>query len=195
MSDQIDHQGGARRSLWQLLRGSVGPLRYFALNYIFLRIPIGAIRNAAARLVMGEMDSRAYLGWGCVLMKPSNISIGPTSYINPFTQLDGRGGKLVIGQNVDVAREVRIWTLSHDPHDDLHRTIGHDVTIEDFAWIGTRSTVLPGVRIGRGAVVAAGSVVTRDVPALAIVAGVPAKKIGERRSQLKYTLNYRPGIF
>ena len=52
--------------------------------------------------------------------------------------------------------------------------------IEDHVWIGTRATILPGVTLGRGCVVAAGAVVTRDVPPLAIVGGVPAKVIGAR---------------
>lgn len=195
MNTEIDDQAVARQSAWKALRGSVGPLRSFALNYIFLRLPIAAFRTAAGRLVMGKLGSGAYLGWACSMAKPSNISIGRLSYINPGAHLDGREAKLVIGENVDIAREVRIWTATHDPHDDFHRVVGKDVTIEDFAWIGTRATVLPGVRIGRGAVVAAGSVVTRDVPPMAIVAGVPARQIGERRSQLKYTLHYRPGIF
>jgi len=54
------------------------------------------------------------------------------------------------------------------------------VSIGDFVWIGVNVTVLPGVTIGEGAIVAAGAVVTRDVPALAVVAGVPARVIGQR---------------
>jgi maltose O-acetyltransferase len=195
MHSDRDNPPPERSSLWLMLRGSYSPFCYFLLNFIVLRIPIGFVRAALARMVVGGLGSRAHLGWGCSISEPSNVSIGRTSFINPGVYLDGRGGKLVIGENVDVAREVRIWTASHDPHDDYHRVFGADVTIEDYAWIGTRSTVLPGVRIGRGAVVAAGSVVTKDVAPMAIVAGVPAKKIGERRSGLKYTLDWRPGIF
>jgi acetyltransferase-like isoleucine patch superfamily enzyme len=54
------------------------------------------------------------------------------------------------------------------------------VTIEDDVWIGVNATILPGVRVGRGAVVAAGSVVTQDVPEFAIVGGVPAKVLKYR---------------
>lgn len=66
------------------------------------------------------------------------------------------------------------------------------MTIGDHAWIGHRAIIMPRVSIGRGAVVAAGAVVTGDVPAMAIVAGVPAKIIGERRSKLLYTKLHRP---
>jgi maltose O-acetyltransferase len=62
------------------------------------------------------------------------------------------------------------------------------VVIEDFAWISCRTVVLPGTRIGKGAVVAAGAVVTKDVEPYSIVAGVPAKKIGERSRDLNYYL-------
>ena len=97
-----------------------------------------------------------------------------------------------IGNNVDIAQESNLWTLQHDPHSDTHDTVGGDVVIEDYVWIAARSTILPGVRVGRGAVVATGSVVTRDVAAMTIVGGVPAKPIGKRRSELKYQLEYRP---
>jgi maltose O-acetyltransferase len=93
---------------------------------------------------------------------------------------------------VDIGQETNIWTLQHDVADDFHRAIGAGVVIEDYAWIASRVTILPGVRIGRGAVVATGAVVTRDVPAMAVVGGVPARVIGSRSSKLLYTLDHRP---
>ena len=62
--------------------------------------------------------------------------------------------------------------------------------IEDYDWIATRAIVLPGIKIGRGAIVAAGSVVTKDVPPAAIVGGNPARFIRERKGIQRYTLNY-----
>jgi maltose O-acetyltransferase len=87
---------------------------------------------------------------------------------------------------------VVIWTLGHDIHDDFHRDKGSPVTIEDYVWIGHRAIIMPGVTIGRGAVVAAGAVVTKSIPAMSIVAGVPAKIIGQRQSVLSYTKFHRP---
>ena len=58
---------------------------------------------------------------------------------------------------------------------------GAPIVVDDYAWIGANAVVLPGVRIGKGAIVGAGAVVTRDVPDYAIVGGVPAKTIGSRR--------------
>jgi maltose O-acetyltransferase len=64
--------------------------------------------------------------------------------------------------------------------------------LKDYAWIGVRAIVLPGVTLHEGCVVGAGSVVTKDFERYSIVAGVPAKKIGERNPDLQYDLEYRP---
>lgn len=65
--------------------------------------------------------------------------------------------------------------------------------IEDYVWIASRATILPGVILGKGAVVASGAIVTKDVPPLAIVAGCPAKIIGYRKGDvLQYRHNCRP---
>ena len=114
------------------------------------------------------------------------------SVLNNGCVIDARGGTVTIGHDVDVGAETHIWTLEHDPNDADHGTRGGTVTIEDHVWVATRVTILPGVTIGRGAVVACGSVVTKDVAANSIVAGVPAKVIGERNNPLTYKLNYNP---
>ncbi len=125
-------------------------------------------------------------------INPSNISIGDNVVINKKVLLDGRGGKLVIGNNVDIAQEVNIWTLEHDVNDNMHKEKPGDVIIEDFVWIASRVTILPGVKIGKGAVVACGAVVTKDVPSLSIVGGIPARIIGYRKNNLSYKLDYSP---
>ena len=112
--------------------------------------------------------------------------------LNREVMLDGRGGRLMIGDNVDIAQETNIWTLEHDVNDNQHSEIPGDVITEDHVWIASRVTVLPGVKIGRGAVVASGAVVTRNIPPLAIVGGIPAKIIGYRKNDLTYKLNYFP---
>jgi acetyltransferase-like isoleucine patch superfamily enzyme len=106
--------------------------------------------------------------------------------------LDGRTGKIIIGNNVDIAREAAIFTLEHDPNADYYETISGDVIIEDYAWVSSRATILPGVKIGRGAIVASNAVVTKDVQPMTIVGGVPAKVIGRRKSNLKYNLKVFP---
>lgn len=121
-----------------------------------------------------------------------NISLGDTVNINQYCMLDSRGGPIRIGSNVDIAPEVNIWTLQHDPQSPDFATKGGGVTIEDFVWLGNRAVILPGVTIGRGAVVATGAIVTKDVAAWTIVGGIPAKKIGERNPDQSPRQPFRP---
>ena len=95
----------------------------------------------------------------------------------------------IIGNNVDIAQETNIWTEQHDYNSPTYKPVCKEVIIEDYVWLASRVTVLPGVHIGRGAVVASGAVVTKDVSPLAIVAGVPAIIIGYRKEEaLQYHL-------
>jgi len=171
-------------------------LASFYYNYLLkvwlLNIPSHTIRLFFIRRTLAKVGLETHFLRGVEIRAGKNISIGNNCAINSNVLLDGRGGKLTIGNNVDIAQETNIWTLEHDVHSDTHKDIGGDVSIEDYAWIASRVTILPGVTIGKGAVVAAGAVVTKDVPPMMIVGGVPAKVIGERKSKLAYTLNYKP---
>jgi acetyltransferase-like isoleucine patch superfamily enzyme len=166
-------------------------LMYF-LNRFISRIPFHVLRNVVYENILGRCGIAPSILMGLELRKPSRIYLGDHVVINRNVLLDGRGGQLIIGNNVDIAQETNIWTLEHDVHDDYHKDSGGDVVIEDYVWIASRVTILPGVRIGRGAVVASNAVVTKDVPPLAIVGGVPAKIIGQRHSDLKYKKYFRP---
>lgn len=155
-------------------------------------LPSRHIRRMLLKSVLGGFGNNSSVLRSVEIPHPKNIFIGHNTVINTKTILDGRGGRLVIGNNVDIAREVNIWTLEHDVNNDEHCTIGGDVIIEDYVWIASRATILPGVKIGRGAVVACGAVVTKDVPPMSIVGGVPAKIIGKRNNKLSYILYFNP---
>lgn len=121
---------------------------------------------------------------------PRNISIGEDTIIGEWAVLDGRA-TLQIGDHVDIASNVMIYNAEHDVHsEDFTKARTDRVVIEDYVFIGPRAIILPGVTLGRGAVVAAGAVVVKDVAALTIVGGVPAKEIGTREEK---SLNYRLG--
>lgn len=172
---------------------SILKLFYFYLvNEWIMFIPFHAVRLLFIKQLLNKAGQQTYFLMGLEIRKGENISIGNNCVINKKVLLDGRGGNLIIGNNVDIAQETNIWTLEHDVHDDYHKDKGADVIIEDDVWIASRCTILPGVTIGRGAVVASNSVVTKNVPQMAIVGGVPAKIIGTRKSELKYKLNYSP---
>jgi hypothetical protein len=152
------------------------------------RLPSRRLRTALARRVLGlraAPDSVLYQ-WRD-LREPSGIEIGAGSVIGHWASLDGRRG-LRIGRHVNCSSEVAMWTLQHDPNDREFGVRGGPIVVEDYAWISFRATILPGVTIGRGAIVAAGSVVTKDVPEYTIVGGIPAKPIGTRSRDLDYTL-------
>lgn len=119
------------------------------------------------------------------------IEFGKNIVVNSNAMLDGRGG-LIIGSNVDIAEKATIWSMTHDPYDKTHSLIRAKTTLESYVWIGSGAIILPGLHIGKGAVVGAGAVVTKNVEALTIVAGNPAKIIGRRESIPEYELNYKP---
>ena len=116
----------------------------------------------------------------CNFFDPHGITIGQDTIIGDHAFLDGRK-PLTIGDHVDIASQVLIYNSQHDIHSQDFRAATSPVKIEDYVFIGPRAIILPGTTIGRGAVVAAGAVVTKDVPAFAIVAGIPAKIIGVRK--------------
>ena len=106
--------------------------------------------------------------------------------------LDGRRYKIITGSDVSIGPEATILTLGHDPQSPDFADQGGDVIIGDHVWIAYRAIILPGVRIGDGAVVAAGAVVSKDVEPYTIVAGVPARQVGERSRDLRYQLHFKP---
>lgn len=124
-------------------------------------------------------------GWRLALLRWSGVSIGRDVYIADglmiVEELAGPG-LVTIGDRVSIAPRVTLVVSSH-PNASLIRsfapTASGPITIEADAWIGAGVVILPGVRVGRGAVIAALSVVTRDVPPLHIVAGQPARTVRE----------------
>jgi maltose O-acetyltransferase len=120
--------------------------------------------------------------------------LGDGVVLNFEVLIDGRHHNVYLGNNVSIGPQVSILTLGHDPQSPTFGNQGGEVRVKDRVWIGFGATILPGVTIGEGAVVAARSVVSRDVDAFSIVAGVPAKEIGQRNRELTYELSYDPWL-
>lgn len=174
--------------------GFLRRLRFDGVMYICNRvvghIPSHTIRKAFYRRVMRfHIGEDSYIFSGARFDTRAQFSLGKGSTINESCRLDNRGG-LTIGDNVSISAEVCILTADHDPRSASFEGRNRGVSIDDFAFVGTRALILPGVKIARGAIVAAGAVVTKDVAPLTIVAGVPAKEIGVRDSQLDYRIGY-----
>ncbi len=111
----------------------------------------------------------------------AGIHIGRDSLIGEFNVLRGQGG-IHIGDRVYFGPQVQVLAVNHVTDDPTHPFVEQGITaqgivIEDDVWVGAGAIVLDGVRIGQGAVVGAGAVVTEDVPAHTIVAGVPARAV------------------
>lgn len=154
-------------------------------------LPSHHVRLSLSRMVLRiSIGSHSSVHRNCRFYRPSAVSIGRNTVINRDVLLDGRMG-LVIGDNVSISEGVAIFSLEHDPNSSNFANRGAPVCIANRAFIGARAIILPGVTVGEGSVVAAGAVVTRDVPPYTIVGGVPARPIGERNRDLSYTLDYR----
>lgn len=118
------------------------------------------------------------------LNSPERLVIGNNVSFNVGVKINATG-VVEIGNNVLIRPSVKIWSVNHiySSKESLISEQGYSqakVTIEDDVWLATNAIILPGVTIGKGAVVAAGSVVTKDVPPYALVGGVPARIIGSR---------------
>lgn len=124
---------------------------------------------------------------------PERLLLGDGTIIGDNAILDARRG-LTMGRNVNLSSNVSIYTLQHDhrnPNFDCppEDSVKFSVEIDDRAWLGSNVIVLPGVHIGEGAVCCAGCVVTKDVEPYSVVAGIPARKVGERPRNLTYEFN------
>jgi maltose O-acetyltransferase len=151
-------------------------------------IPIHTIRLLLYKHLFGvDVPLDAIIYWRCRFFEPAGVHIGHHSIIGNDAFLDGRQG-LFVGRNVNIAAEVRIYTLGHDITSADFETKGAAVHIDDWAYVGPRVTILPGVRIGAGAVLAAGAVATKDVEPWTVAGGVPAKFI-KKRPIVRYTLD------
>ena len=143
-------------------------------------IPIHTIRKIFYILSGINLPFDSTIHLEANFFKPSGITIGHDTIVGYRSFLDGRG-KLAIGSHVDIASEVLIYTDEHNVNSADFGNSFAPVKISDYVFIGPRAIILPGVTIGRGAVVAAGAVVTKSIPDFEIWGGVPAKKISLRR--------------
>ena len=142
------------------------------------------LKSLCYKLLFKKIGANVFIDMGCYFRYPKKISIGSNVSINRNCKIFGsyhiRNAEIHIGDNVRIGPEVVIFGAGHD-HSciDLPDT-AESVSIEDNVWIGGNSTILQGVTIGNGSIVAAGSVVTRNIPPMKIVGGIPAKIIKER---------------
>lgn len=143
-------------------------------------IPLHSVRRLAYTLAGVKIGKGSTIHMWANFFQPKNIHIGEDTVIGNNAFLDGRA-PLKIGNHTDIAAEVLIYNSEHDINSEDFHAVEEPVEIGDYVFIGPRAIILPGVKIGCAAVVAAGAVVTKDVSDFAIVGGIPAKEIGKRQ--------------
>tara|TARA_B100001057_G_C22431506_1_gene787620 strand:+ start:166 stop:690 length:525 start_codon:yes stop_codon:yes gene_type:complete len=119
------------------------------------------------------------------LINPSNISIGESTVLNRRTHINPGKAYVKIGKFCHIGQGLTIYAFNHNyesttkiPYDNM--SVGKNVEIKDFVWIGANVTIVPGVKIGEGVVIGSGAVVTKNVPDFAVIGGNPAKIIKYR---------------
>ncbi len=159
----------------------------YTVRHWWYRRVLGWDLHPTASILMGQQVQLAGLR-----TSGSRVSIGEGTVVNRGCLLYTTGG-LRIGKQVSVSAGVWLVTGTHDPSAPNFPARFLPTTIGDYAWIGSRATILAGIRVGEGAVVMAGAMATRDVPPYAIVGGVPARQVGVRTlREPSYDLAFRP---
>jgi acetyltransferase-like isoleucine patch superfamily enzyme len=176
------------------LKVFLGAVLAFSFNYAVAFLPSRKLRWLFLKVWLGRIGKQSGVQIGCRFLNGRKIFLGDRNVINFGCLLDGRKFSIRTGSNVSIGPEATVLTLGHDPRSPIFADRGGDVIIGDRVWIGYRAIVLPGVSLGEGAVVAAGAVVAKDVEPYKIVAGIPAKVIGERPRELVYECNYQPWL-
>lgn len=171
------------------VRGQGYYLALAVINSVHRWLPFG-LRPLLYRACGYRVARSATLQGGVRFFHVGRLTVGEGSLVNRGVYLDNRGG-ISIGAQVSIAHDSRIYTMGHDVHDDGFATKAKPVRIDDHAVLFAGAMVMPGVHLGRGAVVMAGAVVTHDVPERRIVGGNPARDLGERRGALDYRLGRR----
>lgn len=144
----------------------------------------GRLRGALAGPLLASAGEDVNIESGAVFGSGKELALGNRSGLGVDADIHG---PVTIGDDVMMGPRCTILTRNHHI-DDVTVPMNQQgfaefrpVVIEDDVWIGANVTIMPGVRVGTGAVLAAGAVVTRDVPPFSIVGGVPAKVLGDRR--------------
>ena len=165
-----------------LLSDRPGLLAALLRQFAFRALAGPDARIQAWRALGAQIGDNVFLGARFEVTKPANLTVGDNTKLPGKVTIDS-AYPVVIGHDVAVNDELTILTAEHDVNAADFAVTGEPTSIGDYAWLPTRIIILPGANIGEGAVVGAGSVVTRPVEPYTIVAGNPARKIGDRERQ------------
>lgn len=189
--DKAGRSLSGRKAFRKIINRLYNYLADFALFWLhlFVNFPSHHLRRFLMRVAGASIGSGSSIHMGCRFFSLKKLTIGQDTIIGDHAFLDGRA-PISIGNHVDIASQVLIYNSEHDLEAADFSAREEPVEIGDYVFVGPRAIILPGVKIGKGAVVAAGAVVTGDISDFAIVGGVPAKVIGERKNR---NPNYKLG--
>lgn len=178
----------------RVLGGYIGGVIFYSILQTG-KIPFHTVRNFIYRYCYKvKLGKNVIIYSGAEMRSPNKLTIGKGTIIGHYSVLDARNF-IEIGENVNFSHGVWLWTEQHNhnaPDFSCESPKKKKIIIYDRVWLGPRVIVLPGCTIGEGAVVGAGSVVTKDIEPFSINAGIPAKKIGERNKNINYIFKDKP---
>ena len=159
-------------------------------NLLITHLPGHWLRLGWLRALGAEIGQGVCVFRGTSVIGAERLVLSDRAQVGFRVVLDARGG-LTVAEDVLVSSDTQLITAKHNLDSaDFERQVA-PIVVADHAWIATRAIVLAGVTVGRGGVVAAGAVATRDVPPRTIVGGVPARPVSERAGGLEYRLDVR----
>lgn len=142
------------------------------------------IRKAVFKLLFAQYGRNTYIDYGCYMRYMARIKVGNNVSVNKGCRFYGsffeKNTYITIGNNVAIGPEVSIFAAGHDYNYIDLPDIAASVEIGNNVWIGGRSIILPGVKIGEGCIIGAGSIVTKDIEPWSVAVGAPAKIIKKR---------------
>lgn len=174
---------------------AIGSTISYTYNSAIGKLPSRTIRIAFLKAYLASLGNKTSVQMNCRFLNGRKVYFGDRNVVNFGCLFDGRHYKIQTGNDVSIGPEATILTLGHDPQSPEFADKGGDVIIGNHVWIAYRAIILPGITIGEGAVVGAGSVVTKNVDPYTIVGGNPARLIKKRNRNLEYSLNYQPWLF
>jgi acetyltransferase-like isoleucine patch superfamily enzyme len=183
------------KSLWWVVRDELKLYVLWLVTGFPGRIGNG-LRASWMRRHLKRLGSNTVLKAGVRITQPDKVSIGSNCNFGTGAFITGGGG-VTIGDWVGFGPDVKVWSLNHRFEDPERPWLlqGWDekpVLIEDDVWLGANVFVMPGVTIGRGAIISAGSVVNKAIPPFGIAVGNPARVIGWRKHPAQPALTATP---
>lgn len=173
------------------IRLFLSEFRLYLCNHLIANLPSHTLRLWYYKTIMGfKIGKGSTIFMNCKFDCAKNLDIGYNVVINSGCRLDNRG-HIKIGNNVSISQDVCILTADHDVSSETLNGRNKIVEIYDYAFIGTRAMILPGVKIEKGGVVAAASLIHKNVAENNVVGGVPAKFIKLRNPNYNYQVNYK----